>query len=151
MIKNVSDYFGKTDRYEDIMHLPHHVSGHHPQMPEGDRAAQFAPFAALTGYEDAIREAARLTDPEILLDEEVKAQLDRKLEFLEKHLSEQPEITVTYFCPDSRKDGGAYHRIRGKIRRIDPVRKVLCMTDGREIRMEHISDIYGDMDFLPYV
>lgn len=151
MIRNASNYFGKTDQYEDIMHLPHHVSDHHPQMPETDRAAQFAPFAALTGYEDAIRETARLTDQEILLDEEVKAQLDRKLEFLGRHLSEQPEITITYFYPDSKKEGGAYRKVQGKIRRIDPVRKALIMIDGTEIMMEHICDLYGDMDFLSYL
>lgn len=145
------NYFGKTDKYEDIINLPHHVSDHHPQMPIGDRAAQFAPFAALTGYESAIQETARLTDQEVLMDEEARGILDRKINFLEKHLPEQPEVTITYFKPDDKKEGGAYLTICGRIRKIDPVRKVLIMTDGREAEVKHICDIYADMDFFPYV
>lgn len=95
-----------TDNYDDIIHLPRHVSKRHPQMSLYNRAAQFAPFSALTGYGDAIAEAARQTNPKIEMMEDDRQLMDRKLSILTTHLEEEPTITITYFQPDGRKDGG---------------------------------------------
>ena len=96
------------NQYEDIINLPHHVSPTRPQMPMSDRAAQFAPFAALTGYDAAIKETGRLTDEKIELDEEALTALDMKYQFLMDALDDAPEVTITYFQPDERKAGGKY-------------------------------------------
>ena len=97
-----------THDYDDIINLPHHVSTRHPQMSMYDRAAQFSPFAALTGYDDAIQETGRLTEQKIELDEETLEKLDERFQILQEHLGEQPEVRFTYFKPDERKEGGAY-------------------------------------------
>ena len=102
-----------TGKYDDIIHLPHHVSATRPRMPMLDRAAQFSPFVALTGYEAAVRETARLTDQRVELDESAKAELDRKLRLL-LSLPGQPEASITYFRPDERKEGGAYETVTGR-------------------------------------
>ena len=95
------------EKYEDIIHLPHHVSSKRPQMPMIDRAAQFSPFAALTGYDDAISETGRLTDEKIDISEEEKEVLDRKQQFLLEKLDKRPALTVIYIVPDAKKSGGA--------------------------------------------
>ena len=95
-------------KYDDIINLSHHVSSRHPQMPMMNRAAQFSPFAALTGYDDAVRETARLTDEKIELDEYEKEELDRKIQWLGSHLDEHIPVSITYFQPDDRKAGGTY-------------------------------------------
>lgn len=127
--------------YEDIIYLPHPVSKTRPQMPMSDRAAQFSPFAALTGYDAAIRETARLTDKKLLLDEETCALLDRKQQYLCEIIAEKPEITVTYFVPDERKDGGSYVTVTGKLRRIDLCARLLVLIDGRNIPLDDIADL----------
>ncbi len=134
-----------TDRnqkspYEDIIHLPHHVSPRRPQMSLHDRAAQFAPFAALTGHEEAVKETARLTDCKIELDENEIQLLDQKLQYLEVQ-SEQPAIEITYFLPDQRKSGGAYVDVQGRIKRIDRYNHCLQMEDGIEISITDILKI----------
>ena len=96
-----------SENYEDIINLPHHVSSKRPQMPMLDRAAQFSPFAALTGYDDAIHETARLTNNKVDLSEEEKETLDRKQQILSEKLSNHPPLTITYFVPDAKKSGGA--------------------------------------------
>ncbi len=126
--------------YDDIIHLPHHVSVVHPQMSLYDRAAQFAPFKALTGYEDDVEETARLTDERIELDEERIEQLDARLQLLEEHLADSPTVSITYFQPDARKDGGSYETAIGVVKKIDAVRRVIALRDGREIA---IGDVYG--------
>lgn len=108
-----------NNHYEDIINLPHHISKTRPQMSMIDRAAQFSPFAALTGYDAAIQETGRLTDEKIDLGEEAKTVLDRKQRYLSDMISVQPEITVTYFLPDERKSGGTYLSVTGKLKRID--------------------------------
>lgn len=128
-------------RYDDIIDLPHHVSKKHPQMSLHDRAAQFSPFAALTGYEDAVGEAARLTDRRQELDEEQAARLEQQLSLLTETVAERPEITVTYFLPDARKSGGKYVTVQGTLRRIDETEKTLIFTDGRRIAIWDIWDI----------
>lgn len=127
--------------YEDILHLPHHVSKERPHMSLHDRAAQFSPFAALVGYEDIIDETARLTTPERELDEAEKAELDRRVGILAGHLKEKPVVTVEYFVPDTLKSGGAYRTRSGTLLRISPVRKTLTLADGTSIRFKDIVGI----------
>lgn len=134
----------KTE-YDDIIDLPHHVSKVHPQMPPSARAAQFSPFAALTGYEDVIDETARLTVPKRELDESEKAELDRKVGSLISRLGERPVVRIEYFVPDERKDGGKYATKSGAIVKITPVRKTLTLDDGTVIRFENVADISGDL------
>ena len=131
----------RCGQYEDIIHLPHPVSKTRPQMPMSDRAAQFSPFAALTGYDAAIRETARLTDKKLVLDEETCALLDRKQQYLFEIIAEKPEITVTYFVPDERKDGGSYVTVTGKLRRIDLCARLLVLIDGRNIPLDDIAGL----------
>lgn len=128
-------------RYDDIIDLPHHVSKKHPQMPLLDRAAQFAPFAALTGHEAAIKETARLTEEEIELDENSKELLDFRLQQLQEQLSESPEVTVTYFCPDEKKAGGAYETVTGKVKKVDAYAGEMVFTDGRRIALGTIVEL----------
>ena len=130
-----------NDRYDDIIHLPHHVSKTRPQMSMMDRAAQFSPFAALTGYDAAIKETGRLTDEKIELGEETKAVLDRKQRYLSDMISVQPEITVTYFLPDERKSGGTYLSVTGKLKRIDEYERMMILTDGKKIPLDDIMDV----------
>lgn len=132
------------DQYKDIIHLPHHVSKTRPQMSMLDRAAQFSPFAALTGYDDAIKETGRLTDKKMELEEEAQELLDRKQQYLQKIIACRPEITVTFFVPDEKKAGGSYASCTGNLRRIDPVERLFVMADGRKIPLDEIADIEGE-------
>lgn len=128
-------------RYDDILSLPHHISVSHPPMPARNRAAQFAPFAALTGHGEAVKEAARLTEKKAELDEDCREALDRKLCILRERIEEKPLIRITRFVKDPKKEGGAYETITGNIRKIDGYARAIYLTDGREIRMEDISEI----------
>ena len=128
-------------KYGDIIHLPHHVSSVHPHMPVSDRAAQFAPFAALTGYGEVIKETARLTDEEPDLSEDEKQELNYKIQLACALPGEKPEIVLTYFVPDRKKSGGACHTARGKIRRIDPDAGQIILEDGMRIRLDCVVDI----------
>lgn len=125
-------------KYDDIIHLPHHQSQTRAHMPLYDRAAQFAPFAALNGYGAAIRETARLTQPRIELTESEKAELDLRLQLLSEHLQDHPEITITYFLPDLRKEGGAYVSITDAVKKIDVYERSITTQDGTWIPMEDI-------------
>ena len=131
--------------YEDILNLPHHVSKTRPQMSMLDRAAQFSPFAALTGYDDAIKETGRLTDEKIEMDEDRKAALDMKQAYLIEMIDEQPEISITYFLPDAKKSGGAYVTVTGNLKRFDEYERLLILTDGKKIPMYDIADIESDL------
>ena len=131
--------------YEDIINLPHHVSKARPQMSMLDRAAQFSPFAALTGYDAAIKETGRLTDEKIELDEDTKAALDMKQAYLIEMIDEQPEITIIYFLPDARKVGGAYVTVTGNLKRFDEYERLLILTNGKKIPMDDIADIESDL------
>lgn len=132
------------DQYGDIIHLPHHVSKTRPQMSTQDRAAQFSPFAALTGYDAAILETGRLTEEKSELGEEARAILDRKQKYLAEIIDTKPEVTVTYFVPDEKKSGGAYSTVTGFLKRIDEYERVLVLTDGRKIQLDAIFDIESD-------
>ena len=134
-----------SDAYQDIIHLPHHVSQKRPQMSMLDRAAQFSPFAALTGYEEAIHETGRLTDRKIDLSEEEKESLDRKQQFLLEKLHEQPALTITYFVPDAKKPGGAYVTKSGNLKKIDQMERWMLFTDGTKIPLPDIIDIESDL------
>ena len=127
-------------KYDDIIDLPRPKSAHEP-MPMSDRAAQFSPFAALTGYEDAIDETARLTDARVELGESAVEELERKLTDLAAHISERPEITVTYFVPDGRKSGGVYVTRTGALKRIDELERALVFADGARIAVGDIISI----------
>ena len=128
-------------KYGDIIHLPHHVSSVHPHMPVSDRAAQFAPFAALTGYGDVIKETARLTDEEPDLSEDEKQELNYKIQLACALPGEKPEIVLTYFVQDDKKSGGACQTARGKIRRIDPDAGQIILEDGLRIPLDCVVDI----------
>lgn len=133
----------EAHQYDDIINLPHHVSTVHTHMSLHDRAAQFLPFAALTGYEDAIRETGRLTQERITLSESEIEILNERLYILAEKSDSQPKISVTYFVPDEKKAGGAYETIEGYVKRIDEYRHVLVMTDGLQIAMEDIIELEG--------
>ena len=135
-----------TGKYEDIIKLPHHVSKKYPQMTMESRAAQFAPFAALVGYEDAVEETARLTTKRIELNEEEKNILDMKLQMLKEqmHVQIYPEISVMYFVPDLKKEGGKYIKISGTIKKIDEYKQLLILDDKTQIPINEIINIVGD-------
>lgn len=136
-------------KYDDILYLPHPVSGRHPQMSLFDRAAQFAPFAALTGHDEAVRETARLTDPYIELEEGQRERLDQRLLLLLKAMGEnpgqEPVITVTCFKPDEKKDGGAYVPVCGRVKRVDGYRREIVLKDGTALPMGNIIAMEGDV------
>lgn len=127
--------------YEDIIGLPHHVSTVHPQMSIYDRAAQFSPFAALTGHEAAIQETARLTEEQAELNEDKKEELNEKLQELIAHSEEHPTVTVTYFKPDDRKEGGKYETVTGIFRKIRDCDKMFILEDGTGIACDMIYEL----------
>lgn len=130
-------------KYDDLLDLPHPVSATHPPMPLIDRAAQFSPFAALSGYEDELEEAARLTEAERTPGEAVLADLDARLRLLAAHISEQPEITATYFVPDEKKDGGRYVTAAGRVKKVRAAEREIELTDGRRIAFERLLALEG--------
>lgn len=127
--------------YDDIINMPHHVSDHHPQMPMLDRAAQFSPFAALTGYDAAIVETARLTDNKRELTEEQKSVISKQLFELQTRLKTDSTVTVTFFEPDGRKAGGAYKTITGAAKRVDEYLGVLELRNGATISFDDIMSL----------
>ena len=127
--------------YEDIVDLPHHVSPTRPQMSRADRAAQFSSFAALTGHDAAVRETARLTASRIDTAEDKRWELDLKQQLLTQVLPSRPEVTVTYFVPDTRKAGGAYVTANGRLKRIDSRRRILLLADGTEIPADDVLEL----------
>ncbi len=131
--------------YDDIINLPHPVSTHHPQMSIHDRAAQFSPFAALTGFDGAILETSRLTDQRIELDETARTILDEKLRIVKEQLSRQQEIEIVFFQPDEKKSGGSYISNMGIVKKIDGYERTVVMQDGTKIPVREIIDITGEM------
>lgn len=132
-------------KYKDIIDLPHKQSSKRPRMSLSDRAAQFAPFAALTGYDDAIVETGRLTDKKIELSEEALDLLNVKYQILLAHLADNAEIILTYFVPDKNKSGGAYVEKHGVVKRLDTFERQLILCDGTKILMDDILTISGDI------
>lgn len=131
-------------KYDDIIALPHHTSQKHPRMAMMDRAAQFSPFAALTGYEDAIEETGRLTDCRIELGEYDTAILNRKYQQLSALASVHPRVTITKFTPDEKKSGGAYLSVTGELKKIDACSQAVFLMDGTVIPMADILSIESD-------
>ena len=134
-----------NNRYNEIINLPHHVSKTRPQMPMSDRAAQFAPFAALTGYDAAIKETGRLTDEKIEMDEEALNILNMKFQILVDSLDDEPEVTFTYFKPDERKAGGAYIEVTGTVKKVDDFERLIVMQNGTKMQMDDILNIEGEI------
>lgn len=133
------------EKYREIIGLPHPVSKTRPQMPMSDRAAQFAPFAALTGYDSAIKETGRLTDERIEFDEEALTTLDMKYQLLMDALDDEPEVTITYFQPDERKTGGKYVSATGAVKKVDDFERRIIMQDGLKILMDDVLSIDGEL------
>lgn len=132
-----------THEYDDIIHLPHHQSATRPHMPVHDRAAQFAPFAALTGFDETIQEVERLTEGRLVLSEDEEALLNERLMLLNERIAERPAVSAVYFVPDGRKAGGAYVRCTGEVRRIDEHRRLLIFADGRELPIDDLHALDG--------
>lgn len=134
--------FGKdTHQYDDIINLPHHTSVKHKRMDRENRAAQFSPFAALTGYNDAIGEEARLTDYKRDFTEDYKSEIDNVLQKINQSISQHPLVKITYFCPDIKKSGGGYQTLSGNVKKIDEIRHSIILTDKTEIFMKDIMTI----------
>jgi len=125
--------------YDDIIHLPHHVSQNHPQMPLRDRAAPFSAFAALTGYEAVVDEVGRLTESRLELDEQEIAELNHRLNLLVSKLPEHSTVTITYFVPDERKSGGKYRTVTGAVKKISDADRLIVMEGGDTIPIESIA------------
>lgn len=136
MLKNIVNY-------DDIINLSHHISKKHPRMSLEARSAQFAPFAALTVYDDVIKETARLTNARLDIDEGVKSILNSKLQLIRKQIYIKPEITVTYFVPDSKKDGGSYVTVTGNVVKIDDYKHKIVLENKIEIPISEIIEITG--------
>lgn len=141
----VKDNSNNKRCYDDIINLPHHISSTHLQMARIDRAAQFSPFAALTGYEDALGETGRLTETRMELDEDAKEILDEKLRMLQERVREHPKVVFTYFMPDSKKAGGVYVTTEGRVKKIDGYEQNVVMDDGLKIPIADITNIEGNI------
>ena len=134
-----------SHKYDDIINLPHHVSKKHPQMSLHDRAAQFSPFAALTGHKAAINETARLTDEKQILSEDVIAKLNEQLNLIKENIGTNPIVTITSFVPDDRKSGGAYISNTGVVKKINEYNHTVVLTDKTVIPIEQISEMQSDI------
>lgn len=130
--------------YENIIYLPHYEPKYHQRMSIYNRSAQFAPFAALTGYEDAVHETARLTENKIELDDDLKNIIDMKLQNVEEHIKDNQDINILYFEKDKRKHGGKYIEHRGVVKRIDLVNHFILFKDNSKINIDSILDINAD-------
>lgn len=134
-----------SHKYDDIINLPHHVSKKHPQMSLHDRAAQFSPFAALTGHKAAINETARLTDEKQILSEDVIAKLNEQLNLIKENIGTNQTVTITYFVPDDKKSGGAYISHTGVVKKIDEYNHTVILTDKTVIPIKQISEMQSDI------
>lgn len=130
-----------NSKYDDIINMPHHVSSTHPHMSDMDRAAQFSPFAALTGYDDAVKETARLTEQRIELDEYEKEEINARLQYINRVLPDSPEIVIKHFEKDMLKDGGSYVMSDGYVKKIDGYENAIVMMDGKIIYIDNIVKI----------
>lgn len=132
-------------KYADIINMPHHTSPTRPRMSEADRAAQFSPFAALTGYDATVAEAGRLTDSELCLTEDAKTVLNEKMQMILDRLSDRPAVAFTYFVPDSRKGGGAYVTKVGVVKEISALSRAVVLEDKTSISIDSILEIGGEI------
>ena len=129
------------NKYKDIINLPHHVSKNHPRMSLNNRSAQFAPFSALTGYSEKIKETARITDKKIELDEGLKTVINNRLKIIKEKIKSVPQVTITYFIKDQRKSGGSYKTIITNIKKIDEINKTITLIEGPKINIDDIINI----------
>lgn len=127
--------------YDDIINLPRHISKKHPPMSLEDRSAQFAPFAALTGYDDQVKETARLTNERKEIAEGLQMMLEEKIQEIEKQIDLKPIVTITYFVPDLRKEGGKYVTIKGVVKKIDKLKQEIILENKTEIKVSEIIEI----------
>ena len=128
-------------KYDDIIHLPHPVSGTHPPMPRAERAAQFSSFAALSGYEEAVAESARLTETRTELDRDALEELDKTIRALVAEAAERPEAVIRYFIQDEKKAGGRYETVRGRVKKIDEYAALLVLAEGKKIPLGDVVSI----------
>ena len=128
--------------YDDIINLPRHVSDKHPHMSAHDRAAQFAPFAALTGHSEAVSETARYVDEKIDLGEDAIKEIQDALNYIQEHIAESPQVTITYFVADGRKQGGVYVTETARVKRIDDLKKIIYLENGIVIKFEGIFEVH---------
>ena len=134
-----------SNKYDDMIYLPNPTPTCKPRMSLHDRAAQFSPFAALTGYEDAVEETARLTDTRLELSEDMKTILNEKMQMIVDNLDSEPIVTITYFVPDKKKSGGAYVDVTGVVKEIDEYERCIVMTDKKKIPIEQVRAIEGEL------
>lgn len=139
----MKQYNPDTDPYQDIIDLPRHISTTRKKMSLRDRSAQFSPFAAVSGYDTAIKESSRLTEERIILDENAKALLDEKLRIIQDQLNNSQEVEFIYFVPDQLKSGGQYVSLNGVLKKIDSYENHLLLMDGTIISIDDILDIKG--------
>lgn len=132
-------------KYDDIIKLEHHISKTHKQMSIEERSAQFAPFAALVGYEDEVKETERITERMIEITEDIRSILDEKIHLIQNKIVEQPEVTITYFIADSNKQGGKYQTINGKVKKIDDYKKRIILTNNTDILIKDIIEISSNI------
>lgn len=131
--------------YDDIIGMPHHVSTKHPQMSPAKRAAQFMPFKALSGHDEDIEEAARVTSERVNLDADAIASLDDKLQMLTDMAADHPKIEVTFFQADEQKDGGSYPTITGRFKKVDEYERVIVLLDRKRIPIDDLVDIQSEL------
>ncbi len=135
-----------SGKYDDIIHLSRPVSRKHRPMSAYDRAAQFSPFAALTGHDAAIQETARLTDRQTELGIDAQLMLDEKIRAVAQRLDQRPRVTLRYFQPDERKSGGAYLELTGEVVRVDVLNQCMVLADGQTVLFSHLRDIWMDAE-----
>ena len=129
------------DKYDDIINLPHHEPKYHPRMSKYKRSAQFAPFAALVGYDEQVQECSRITDKRLEIDDELKEKINNKLNKINKLIKYNPEVEITYFIPDEKKDGGKYVTDKGNVKRIDYINRFIKLTDNKKIVLDDVVAI----------
>lgn len=132
-------------KYSDIISLPHHVSSKHPRMSKYARAAQFAAFAALSGYDGMVKETSRFTNKKINIDEDKKEELDQKLKIIQENILDRPIVTITYFIPDLKKEGGQYVKVTNCVKAINTYEKTIILQDNKKINILEIIDITGEL------
>lgn len=129
------------DKYDDIINLPHYEPKYHPRMSKYKRSAQFAPFAALVGYDEQVQECSRITDKRLEIDDELKEKINNKLNKINKLIKYNPEVEITYFIPDEKKDGGKYIVEKGNVKRIDYINRFIKLTDNKKIVLDDVVAI----------
>ncbi len=128
-------------KYDDIINMPHHISKKHPRMSLENRSAQFAPFAALTGYEDEVEETARITDKKIEITDEIKSTINMRLQIIQEKINTKPKVTIKYFIPDNKKEGGSYKTVTSNVLKIDQYNKLVVLKDNTKIFISDIINI----------